>query len=102
MPRLGNPDWNTPSPYDDDVTTNEDEDLSPLDDDYIPEEYCIDNEWIEAHIAYAFDRKNVTCKASLKIKNTLVPLDRAKEWNKIARQFSQALSQQITLKKINL
>lgn len=70
--------------------------------DYIPEEYCIDNEWIEAHIAYAFDRKNVTCKASLKIKNTLVPLDRAKEWNKIARQFSQALSQQITLKKINL
>lgn len=44
MPRLGNPDWNTPSPYDDDVTTNEDEDLSPLDDDYIPEEYRPDDD----------------------------------------------------------
>lgn len=44
MPRLGSPDWNTPSPYDDDVTTNEDEDLSPLDDDYIPEEYRTDDD----------------------------------------------------------
>lgn len=43
MARLGNPDWKSSSPYEIDSTLNED-DLSPLDNDYIPEEYQSDSD----------------------------------------------------------
>lgn len=36
--RIGNPEWAKQSVYDDDFL-NEDDELSPLDDDYVPEEY---------------------------------------------------------------
>lgn len=35
--RIGNPEWAEPSVFDDVVS--EDDELSPLDDDYVPEEY---------------------------------------------------------------
>ena len=38
MSRIGNPEWNERSVYDDEYIDEEDE-LSPLDDDYIREEY---------------------------------------------------------------
>ena len=43
MSRIGNPEWEKRSIIDDDYSSEEDE-LSPLDDDYIPEEYR-DEEW---------------------------------------------------------
>lgn len=43
MSRIGNPEWSEPSIWDDDYISGEDE-LSPLDDDYTPEEYR-DEEW---------------------------------------------------------
>lgn len=38
MSRIGNPEWGKRSVFDDDYSSEEDE-LSPLDDDYIREEY---------------------------------------------------------------
>lgn len=43
MSRIGNPEWGKRSIYDDEYCGEEDE-LSPLDDDYAPEEYR-DEEW---------------------------------------------------------
>jgi len=39
MSRIGNPEWSELSVWDDDHPS-EDNELSPLDDDYTPEEYC--------------------------------------------------------------
>lgn len=39
--RIGNPEWLEHSAFDDDYIVEDDE-LSPVDDDYIPEEYCDD------------------------------------------------------------
>lgn len=43
MSRIGNPEWGEVPVWDDDYLSNEDE-LSPLDDDYVREEYR-DDEW---------------------------------------------------------
>lgn len=42
MSRIGNPEWSEESVYDDDYRSDEDE-LSPLDDDYVREDYRDDN-----------------------------------------------------------
>ena len=39
MSRIGNPEWGDMSIYHDDYVSEEDRELSPLDDDYIPEKY---------------------------------------------------------------
>lgn len=39
MSRIYNPEWLKHSPHDDDIENDLEEELSPLDDDYIPEEY---------------------------------------------------------------
>ena len=41
---LGNPEWGKQKPTDDDFISDEDEELSPLDDDYVPEEYRSDSD----------------------------------------------------------
>lgn len=39
MSRIGNPEWGEVSIYHDDYVSKEDLELSPLDDDYVPEKY---------------------------------------------------------------
>ena len=39
MSRIGNPEWGKMSVYDDDYVSAEEAELSPLDDDYVPEKY---------------------------------------------------------------
>lgn len=66
---------------------------------YLPDGCDIDNDWFKCTIKYTSDAGEVKCHGELTIKNTHVAVDDAPEWNKIARQFKQANTEQITLKQ---
>lgn len=65
----------------------------------LPTPCAIENEWFTCDIVYDADNEYITCKAKLTINNTLLTIDKATAWNKEARKFKQANTEQITLRK---
>lgn len=63
----------------------------------LPATYEVENKWFSASIAYEVIGDEIKCKSHVVIKERLIELDDAKQWNKLARELKQANSEQIVL-----
>ena len=63
----------------------------------LPATYDVENKWFRAVIAYDVVGDEIMCKSHVEIKERLIELDDAKQWNKLVRELKQANSEQIVL-----